>query len=146
MVINSSGSAMKKAAQCSCGRSAVKVNWPWRLSMSRHPGGRGGRAAGLGVPGCSHCGGTRAAPLRSRPDSQLRLRPAPALRVRHPISPHCDSSDWPLAMGIALPAVLNNPHLPAARGRTPARQPRLTHSAAVQLLPRQLPLQVGAEE
>jgi hypothetical protein len=43
---------MKKAAQCSCGRSAVKVNWPGRLSMSRHPGeGHRPRGPELQLPG-----------------------------------------------------------------------------------------------
>lgn len=36
-VITSLGSAMKKAAQLSWGRSAVKVNWPSTATMSRQP-------------------------------------------------------------------------------------------------------------
>lgn len=112
--MNSSGSAMKNVAQCSCGRSAVKVNWPWRLSMSTHPGG--GQRGWLQPP-LRRLGSPLSAP--ATPSLSARLP------ERHPISPRGISSDRPFAMGIwassSLPGVrpASTPH---------GRQPGSPHS------------------
>lgn len=129
---------MKKAAQCSCGRSAVKVNWPWTLSMSRHPGG-GQRGRGLRlqprrcwpraplsalpIPGS-------ASPRAQLPASAVRL---PRSRAHHSISPQCASSGQTFNDGnpsqslpgdaLEPPALSSEPrppHLPAAAAGGPS--------------------------
>ena len=119
--MNSSGSAMKNVAQCSCGRSAVKVNWPWRLSMSTQPAGgqrRGGPGSRAAVP---------AAPPGA---ASVRAPATPSLSARrperHPIPPRGTSSDRPLATAIwassSLPGDRAAPTAPPPAARTHAER------------------------
>lgn len=114
--------------------------------MSRHPAGEQWGRAGRG---CGHRGARPGQPLSRAPLPGLRAqRPDSPARLRRASRPQRDPemlSPPPAMPGTSCPGAepkLATSPLPADR----RRQPRLTQSAAVHRLPRQLPLQVGAEE
>ena len=113
--MNSSGSAMKNVAQCSCGRSAVKVNWPWRLSMSTHPGGgQWGWRSRAAASRCAARGSPLSAPSESQPQ---RLAPGASLHLAqgHLLGPTLSDGNLGLELPPRGPASPHLPTSPAAR-------------------------------